>query len=344
MRQPPSLQSGFTAVELLVTLFVAAAFLVAGYQLFSVVVREGGATRAEAKAANFAYEQLRRYSTYANAPCNTQTLQNNSPVTVEGLVNVRSTVLITCPTINSTSVSKIETIVRYNDPEQTVRYATYVSATEDNSLMNGLIAWWRLNGDATTAVGDANGTAINTVPTTGQNGEEGGALSFNGVSSYINIPHQSSLNLGNPMSISAWVRPTNISSRHAIFSTRSNNSTDSWQIDVGIGSGGAGRVGVSKQGVWIWDSVNGTITQNDWHHIVYVRSSASTSGTMYVNGSAVSASQTSTTTIANNSDPKRIGQGTSGTQYFQGALDDIRLYNRAISVFEITSLYNEGAQ
>ena len=337
-------ESAFTAVELLVTLFVAAAFLVAGYQLFSVVVREGGATRAEAKAANYAYELLRRYSTYADAPCTTQTPLNNSTATVDGLVNVRTTVTITCPTINSSSVSKIEAIVRYNDPQQTVRYGTYVSAAENSSLMNGLIAWWRLNGNATTAVGDANGTMIDTTPTTGQNGEAGGALSFNGTSSYINIPHRSSLNIGNTMSISAWVRPTDLSSRHGVFSTRSNNATDSWQLDVGLGNGGSGRATFSKQGVWIFDSIDGRIALNAWRHVVYVRSAASTSGSMYVNGSLVSSSETSTTTIANNSDPKRIGQGTAGTQFFQGSIDDVRLYNRALTQTEISALYNEGAQ
>jgi len=60
--------SGFTAVELLITLFVAAAFLIAAYQLFNLVVKDGGSTRAESRAANVAYDYLRQYAASSPAP------------------------------------------------------------------------------------------------------------------------------------------------------------------------------------------------------------------------------------------------------------------------------------
>ena len=120
-------QQGFTAVELLVTLFIAAAFLIAGYQLFSLVVRDGGATRAEAKAANVAYDYLRKYAPSVTNPCSTQTLQNNVPITVSGLVDVRITVTAACANTITNTLSKLEATVTYNNPQETVRYATYVN-------------------------------------------------------------------------------------------------------------------------------------------------------------------------------------------------------------------------
>lgn len=120
-------EQGFTAVELLVTLFVAAAFLIAGYQLFSVVLRDGGQTRAESKAANVAYDYLRRYTPTVTNPCGSTTPLSNSPITVEGLVNARVTVQISCASTNSASLSKVEATVFFNSPEQVVRYATYVN-------------------------------------------------------------------------------------------------------------------------------------------------------------------------------------------------------------------------
>ena len=120
-------QEGFTAVELLVTLFIAAAFLIAGYQLFSVVVRDGGATRAEAKAANVAYDYLRKYAPSATNPCSSVTLENNTAITVEGLVDTRITVTAACANSVTNTLSKLEATVTYNNPQETVRYATYVN-------------------------------------------------------------------------------------------------------------------------------------------------------------------------------------------------------------------------
>lgn len=120
-------QQGFTAVELLVTLFVAAAFLIAGYQLFSLVVRDGGKTRAEAKASAVAYDYLRRHSAAATSPCSSVTPVNNETVTVQGLSNVQVTVSIDCAKPNLTSLSQVNVQVTFNNPVEVVRYSTYVT-------------------------------------------------------------------------------------------------------------------------------------------------------------------------------------------------------------------------
>ena len=120
-------EEGFTAVELLVTLFVAAAFLIAGYQLFSLVIRDGGQTRSESRAGNVAYDHLRRYTSSAANPCTAQTPLTNSPVSISGLMNSSVSVVITCPIAATVSLSKITATVSYNNPVQTVTYSTYVN-------------------------------------------------------------------------------------------------------------------------------------------------------------------------------------------------------------------------
>jgi len=119
-------QSGFTAIELLITLFVAAAFLVSGFQLYNLIVKDSGQTRADARAGNVAYDYLRRYSASATNPCASTTPVNNSAISVTGLSAVTVTVAITCPYAATTSVSKIDVLVRFNNPQQTVEYGTYV--------------------------------------------------------------------------------------------------------------------------------------------------------------------------------------------------------------------------
>lgn len=128
MNRPRITQQGFTAVELLITLFVAAAFLIAGYQLFTVVIRDGGATRAEAKAANYAYDRLRRFEAFAENPCVAKASSyNNTPVTVDGLTDAKLTVLYSCPNPSAPSLTMVNVVLTYNNPPQTVKFTSYIN-------------------------------------------------------------------------------------------------------------------------------------------------------------------------------------------------------------------------
>jgi prepilin-type N-terminal cleavage/methylation domain-containing protein len=122
-------QAGFTIIELLVTLFVAAAFLTAGFMLYIYVLRDGGQARAATNASNVAYDYMRRYAGTAQSPCVQPSPQPliNSPITVSSLTNVTVSVSITCPSTVTPSLSRIDVTVLYNNPQQTMKYTTYVS-------------------------------------------------------------------------------------------------------------------------------------------------------------------------------------------------------------------------
>ena len=109
-----SSEGGFTAVELLVTLFVAALFLFSGYQLFNVVLNNGTDSRNLAAASNLAYSYLRKYEPSATNPCTVQTPLVNQSVTVSGLSNPTVTVVITCPEVSTPTMSRVEATVKYN--------------------------------------------------------------------------------------------------------------------------------------------------------------------------------------------------------------------------------------
>lgn len=110
-------KSGFSAVELLITLFIAALFLVAGYQLYNLILQDGGQTRAQSKANNVVYDYLKRYESFVSTPCVASTPVNNETINVSNLENVSITVAITCPYTASTSISKISVTINYNDGE-----------------------------------------------------------------------------------------------------------------------------------------------------------------------------------------------------------------------------------
>jgi len=119
--------SGFTTIELLITLFVAAAFLMSGYQLYSLIIKDSGEARNQAQASNVAFDYLQRYKSSATNPCTANPTLYSGAVTVNNLTNATVTVTATCPYTSLTSVTKIVSTVRYNDPQQSVSSATYVT-------------------------------------------------------------------------------------------------------------------------------------------------------------------------------------------------------------------------
>ena len=118
-------KSGFTAVELLVTLFIAAAFLMSGYQLFNVIIKDGGTTKVQSIASNVVYDYLQRYKTSVPSTCIARTPVDNQSITVSGLTNVTITVAITCPYSSTPAVSKTQVTLQYNNPQQTLVNTTY---------------------------------------------------------------------------------------------------------------------------------------------------------------------------------------------------------------------------
>lgn len=120
-------KSGFSAVELLVTLFVASLFLISGYQLYTLIIKDGGETRAQAKADNTAYEYLKKYEQAAVNPCVASTPVNNEAVTIGNLANPTVTVAITCPYTANLSISKVSVTINYNN-SYSQSEASYVNA------------------------------------------------------------------------------------------------------------------------------------------------------------------------------------------------------------------------
>lgn len=119
---------GFTTVELLITLFVAATFLIAGYQLYGMIINDSGEARAQAQASNVAYDYLQRYKANVSATCTAPlTLFAEQAVTIANLSNVTVSVLATCPYGSPNTISKVVSTVKFNDPQQTVSSATYVT-------------------------------------------------------------------------------------------------------------------------------------------------------------------------------------------------------------------------
>ena len=339
--------SGFTAVELLVTLFVAAAFLIAGYQLFSVVIRDGGQTRAEANASNVAYDYLRQYSTSATNPCAPLTPLNEEPITIEGLVSVSATVAITCPNSDARGISKVKVTIKYNNPQQTVQYSTFVNGvSEPSAVMNGLIGWWRMNGNPNDSISLQNGVVSGAALTTGQNGRANSAYSFDGVNDYLESPVV--LNETDSFTITAWARglpgPSAANGHGYVFHQSADTSQGNsifWAAATSGTSTYNGDVNGFDSPTYSFGVATGS---SNWRFLALTYDGSTRTlfgdgtGQPGANRGAITNSITSSTRFT-------IGGTAHDATYrpFQGDIDDVRIYNRALSGAEITTLYNEGA-
>lgn len=122
-------QSGLSAIELLITLFVAAAFIATGYQLYAAIIQSSGEARFRARASNLAYDYLRQYSAQVTNPCTTVTPSPTPTIpSNSGLSRAAVSVVISCPFGTSAQTSKVSVVITYGDPQQEVDHATYVNA------------------------------------------------------------------------------------------------------------------------------------------------------------------------------------------------------------------------
>jgi hypothetical protein len=173
------------------------------------------------------------------------------------------------------------------------------------------------------------------------NSGNNGYLSLDGVNNYISIPNSTSLQVADIFTINVWVYSTSLSNRFGIFSTRTLNATGCWQLEVGTGSGGQGRIAVTGISTWIWESSDNVVATNTWYNICFVKSGNGTQGgSVYLNGTLLTPATTTAYTISNNSDAKVIGQGTNGTQYFPGRISNVTLHNRALYFSEVLQNFN----
>lgn len=132
-----ALQRGFTAVELLITLFIASVFLFAGYQLYTQVTRDGNDADRTARLSNEVYERMRLESAKVTAanpsgcPAGLASPAADPSTTVGGVPNVIITVTYSCPAgtspVYDLFLIDVSASFTVNGVAQKVEHATYAN-------------------------------------------------------------------------------------------------------------------------------------------------------------------------------------------------------------------------
>ena len=115
MNRSTNKDSGFSAIELLISIVVAVVLLGGGYQLYTTAMRSSASAKTRFMANNIANEFLRKYESRVNKPC--VAITENPPITPDMVQLPGATVQaqITCPNSNTPDINKITIDVGYND-------------------------------------------------------------------------------------------------------------------------------------------------------------------------------------------------------------------------------------
>ena len=218
--------------------------------------------------------------------------------------------------------------------------STGVPVTVQNLSPPGLVGAWAFDEGSGTAIGDQsgrgnNGTVANGTWVTG--GKFNGAVSFNGNNTSVTIPDSATLDLTTGMTLEAWVRPSFVGDwRTAVMKEQPGNLVYGLYANVSgdrpateIYVGGAGRL------------LNGTSTlpAGAWSHLAATYDGAT--ARLYLNGAQV-AQLTQAGSILTSNSPLRIGGNSVWGEYFNGLIDEVRVYNRALTTTELQSDMNRS--
>jgi len=122
-------EAGFTAVELLVTLFVAAIFLFAGYQLYSIVINDSAVARNQSQASNIALDNARMVSLQFSGPCSGGTVTTFNPApsipSGSGLANASISATKDCPIPSGPSRIVVTVSYGYSSPQEQASHVIY---------------------------------------------------------------------------------------------------------------------------------------------------------------------------------------------------------------------------
>ncbi len=216
-----------------------------------------------------------------------------------------------------------------------------VTITVSNTGGSGLVAAYGFNEGTGSTVTDKTGNGNNgsifqaTWYTTGKYGK---ALAFDGSNDYVSVPDSNSLDLSTALTLEAWVRPTASSGWRTVM-LKENNSELAYAMYA--------RESTNRPSGWIRTnptsgsskSVAGTsgLALNTWTHLTTTYDGSNMR--LYVNGSLVR-TQATTGTLYNSGNPLKFGGNAVWGEYFAGQLDEIRIYNRALTQTEIQTDMN----
>jgi prepilin-type N-terminal cleavage/methylation domain-containing protein len=373
----PGFNKGFTLVELMIGITIIAILSTVGYVVFSNIQKNARDAKrkedvnaiAKAYEANYSnqYNQLAS-SNFAigsipNDPRNVDyynvlatdysaykvcaALENNSE-------NI-------CNSSTSSCYCKGSAQGSFNQNSQITGFGSELGlgndyCDPDNILDQGLVGYWNLNKGSGTSANDSSGsnnhgTLINgsiwstDIPSP----QFGKSISFNGSTNYIAVPNSVSLSLNSSLTLSAWVKRNSLTSFSYTIISKGSLNGGSTNVSYGLFLAGTNNYSgrISNNGSTITGiTSSGVYNDTNWHLVTLVYNSSLQTLNLYIDGVQAATPLTGVTSslFTNNTNFTVGSMILSGAPswFWNGLIDDVRVYNRPLSAVEIGMLYNSG--
>ncbi len=221
------------------------------------------------------------------------------------------------------------------------------------------VGWWKMDECQGTTAYDASGNGNNGTITIGTSGSQTSAgtcttsgtawgngatgkynasLNFDGTDDKIAISDtNNTLDATDSVTVAVWIKPTTSAVKEIILKGNTwatgnyelfqNNLNVSWRLN--------------NNAITSTTTTNPLSTSN-WNHLVATYDKSASSMKIYVNGK-LEKSDTYSTSLTPNNEPLHIAAYSDGSYDFNGQIDDVRIYNYALTPLQVKQLYNEGA-
>ena len=218
----------------------------------------------------------------------------------------------------------------------------------NDGILNGLVGWWKFDETNGTVAYDSSGNGNDGYLTNGPTwteGKIGGSLSFDGVDDRVALPN-SALNGLTNLTLNLWTKLNSGSQDHFFISGASSSQHNHFLFGL-----------TNTNEIHIWDGnskKNGhsyppSNWDGKWINITLIRKIDGSGSQIFIDSVNVNskAYNASALSIADKglwvgADQDRVNGGWESTQFLDGLIDEVRIYDRALSADEVQALYNMG--
>ena len=207
---------------------------------------------------------------------------------------------------------------------------------------SGPVAHWPMDEGAgsiaTDIIGGHDGALIGA---TRVGGLFGGAIEFDGLNSHIEVPPNNDLSLSDEFTLTAWARLDSLNSGYGAVLVKASNTPYEANYWFGVYDDEL-TLDFLIDGSWYYhESTGANLTADNWHHLAATFDDDTDSVVLYVDGAEVHEDSFAETPRVNNA-PLLIGRSAWPGEGWDGVLDEVRIYDRALSAADIAALANEA--
>ena len=238
----------------------------------------------------------------------------------------------------STSWQKYEYKFNSNTTDSSARvdFSLGFSLTGTNIWIDDLVLYEVLTGNE---IGDKHAEVYGVTYTDDQSGNSYGAMEFDGVNDYVSLDSCASNIAGKNFTISTWIKgPSQDHKGIVSINTSTGENRALWLIRT------AG-MGIYDGSTWYIGNIN--VGNNIWHHVVITYKKGVKEAKLYADGSLDSTFITGNEINITENDKISIGQewdSNTLSDFFDGSISDVRIYNYALSDSEISAIFQERSR